>query len=41
MALLRPCALRGLAPGGYRVKLTAYDRANNRSRTLVRRFRLR
>jgi hypothetical protein len=33
--------LRGLEPGGYRVRLTAYDRADNRSRTLVRRFRLR
>jgi hypothetical protein len=33
--------LRGLAPGGYRVKVTAYDWADNRSRTLVRRFRLR
>ena len=33
--------LRGLEPGGYRVRLTAYDRADNRSRTLVRRFQMR
>ena len=33
--------LRGLEPGSYRVRLTGYDRADNRSPTLVRRFRLR
>ena len=32
--------LRGLEPGGYRLRMTAYDAADNRSRTLMRRFRL-
>jgi plastocyanin len=32
--------LRGLDPGRYRVRLTAYDAADNRSRTVTRRFRL-
>ena len=40
--LLAPaCRCAASRPGGYRVKVTAYDRADNRSRTLVRRFRLR
>lgn len=32
--------LRGLEPGSYRIRMTAYDAADNRSRTLQRRFRL-
>jgi plastocyanin len=32
--------LRGIEAGRYRVRLTAYDAADNRSRTVTRRFRL-
>ena len=32
--------VRGLEPGSYRIRMTAYDAADNRSRTLQRRFRL-